>query len=56
MSGYVLRAARLATPTEIPEDAYRTVEGGQVGQVGRRSPPPGLFAVIDVGGARGAAP
>jgi N-acetylglucosamine-6-phosphate deacetylase len=51
MSGYGLRAARLATPTEILEDAFMTVEGGQVGQVGRGSPPPGPFPVIDLGDA-----
>jgi N-acetylglucosamine-6-phosphate deacetylase len=51
MSGYVLRAARLATPTEMLEDAYLTVEGGQVGQVGQGPPPPGPSPVIDLGDA-----
>jgi N-acetylglucosamine-6-phosphate deacetylase len=51
MSGYVLRAARLATPAEMLEDAYVTVEGGQVAQVGQGSPPPGPFPVIDLADA-----
>jgi N-acetylglucosamine-6-phosphate deacetylase len=51
MSGYVLRAARLATPAEILEDAYVTVEDGQVEEVAQGSPSPGPFPVIDLGDA-----
>lgn len=39
MNRFVLRAARVATPTEILDDGFVVVEGGQVGEVGRGRPP-----------------
>ena len=51
MSSWALSAARLATPTELLEDAYIVVEGKRVRQVGRGAPPDGLFPVVDLGDA-----
>lgn len=48
MSGACLRSTRLATPTEVVEDAYILISDGRVAEVGRGRPPAGA-PLVDLG-------
>jgi N-acetylglucosamine-6-phosphate deacetylase len=49
VTGFVLSASRVATPTELLEDGFVVVEGGSVRQVGSGIPVPGAFPVVELG-------
>jgi N-acetylglucosamine-6-phosphate deacetylase len=46
---YVVRAAQVATPAELLDDAYVVVEGASVREVGRGRPPAGCSLDLDLG-------
>jgi len=48
MRAFILRSSRLATPTELLDNAFVVVEGGTVAQVGQGTPPPGPYPVVSL--------
>ncbi len=48
-TGYVVRAARMATPSRLLDDAFVVVEGGSVLGVGTGPAPAGTYPVVDLG-------
>jgi N-acetylglucosamine-6-phosphate deacetylase len=48
LTGFVLRASRLATPTRLLDDAFLVVEGASVRQVGAGTAPRGSHPVVDL--------